>query len=74
MKLLNSQIYVVCTPEGYPLKAYTNEQEAKKHLLNEIIERGNKFKFEVIALEVDDVFYKRLHLVALNTDDKKGGK
>lgn len=71
MKIMDSVIYVVCTPDGTPIKAFTNEHDAKKYLLDQMISRGDTYSYEHIFLEIDDIFYKRLHLVANSIEVKK---
>ena len=58
-KIFDSVIYVVCNPDGVPMKAYTREQSAKDNLLKEMMERGERFSIELVNLDVDLDFAKR---------------
>lgn len=58
-KIFDSVIYVVCNPDGVPMKAYTREQSAKDHLVKEMMERGERFSIELVNLDVDLDFAKR---------------
>lgn len=74
-KVFDSVIYVVCNPDGVPMKAYTSEQSARNHLVNEVMERGDRFSIELVNLDVDMDFAKRakfiLEGIALKEKKKK---
>lgn len=74
-KIFDSVIYVVCNPDGVPMKAYTSEQSARNHLVNEVMERGDRFSIELVNLDVDMDFAKRakfiLEGIALKEKKKK---
>lgn len=74
-KIFDSVIYVVCNPDGVPMKAYTREQSAKDHLVKEIMERGERFSIELVNLDIDTDFAKRakfiLEGIALKEKKKK---
>lgn len=62
-KVFDSVIYVVCNPDGVPMKAYTREQSAKDHLVKEMMERGERFSIELVNLDVDLDFAKRARFI-----------
>lgn len=62
-KIFDSVIYVVCNPDGVPMKAYTREQSAKDHLVKEIMERGERFSIELVNLDIDINFAKRAKFI-----------
>lgn len=70
-KIFDSVIYVVCTPDGVPMKAYTDERAAKK--LKEMMDRGERFSIELVNLDVDIDFCKRakITLDAIRFKEKK---
>ncbi|RHF75055.1 hypothetical protein DW663_01295 [Fusobacterium mortiferum] len=74
-KVFDSVIYVVCNPDGVPMKAYTSEQSARNHLVNEVMERGDRFSIELVNLDIDMDFAKRakfiLEGIALKEKKKK---
>lgn len=74
-KVFDSVIYVVCTPDGTPIKAYTSEECAKNHLVKEMMERGDRFSIELVNLDIDMDFAKRakfiLEGIALKEKNKK---
>lgn len=61
--IYDSAIYVVCTPDGIPIKAYTAEKMAKKYLVDRLMEHGDRFSYEVVNLEIDSDFMQRLKIV-----------
>lgn len=75
--MLNSTIYIVCTPEFVPVVAFTAEKKAKEYMLREIIEKGIECKLECVNLEIDEIFLKRMDVLK-NTifvkKKKKGDK
>lgn len=62
-KIFDSVIYVVCNPDGVPMKAYTREQSAKEHLVKEMMDRGERFSIELVNLDIDMYFAKRAKFV-----------
>lgn len=58
-KVFDSVIYIVCNPDGIPMKAYTSEKGAKEHLVKEMMDRGERFSVELVNLDVDLDFAKR---------------
>ena len=62
-KVFDSVIYVVCTPDGIPMKAYTREHSAKDHLVKEMMERGERFSIELVNLDIDMDFAKRAKFI-----------
>ena len=74
-KIFDSVIYVVCNPDGVPMKAYTREQSAKEHLVKEMMDRGERFSIELVNLDIDMDFAKRakfiLEGIALKEKKKK---
>ena len=62
-KIFDSVIYVVCNPDGVPMKAYTREQSAKKHLVKEMMDRGERFSIELVNLDIDMDFAKRAKFI-----------
>mgnify|MGYP000182861323 FL=1 len=62
-KVFDSVIYVVCNPDGVPMKAYTREQSAKDHLVKEMMERGESFSIEFVNLDIDINFAKRAKFI-----------
>lgn len=62
-KIFDSVIYVVCNPDGVPMKAYTREQSAKDHLVKEMMERGESFSIEFVNLDIDINFAKRAKFI-----------
>lgn len=72
-KIFDSVIYVVCTPDGVPMKAYTSEQSAKNHLVKEMMDRRERFSVELVNLDVDIDFCKRakITLDAIRFKEKK---
>lgn len=72
--MLNSTIYVVCTPDYIPIVAFTNEQKAKEYILKEMIEKGVEYKLEYTNLEIDEIFLKRMEVLAISVRKKNGGK
>lgn len=62
-KIFDSVIYVVCNPDGIPMKAYTSEKAAKNHLVKEIMDRGERFSIELVNLDIDMDFAKRAKFV-----------
>lgn len=62
-KIFDSVIYVVCNPDGVPMKAYTREQSAKEHLVKEMMDRGERFSIELVNLDIDMDFAKRAKIV-----------
>ncbi|MDO5788417.1 MAG: hypothetical protein Q4P79_03040 [Fusobacterium sp.] len=62
-KVFDSVIYVICNPDGVPMKAYTREQSAKDHLVKEMMERGERFSIELVNLDVDLDFAKRARFI-----------
>ncbi len=62
-KIFDSVIYVVCNPDGVPMKAYTREQSAKEHLVKEMMDRGERFSIELVNLDIDMDFAKRAKFV-----------
>ncbi len=62
-KVFDSVIYVVCTPDGMPIKAYTSEQSARNHLVKEMMERGERFSIEFVNLDIDMDFAKRAKFI-----------
>lgn len=63
IKIFDSVIYVVCNPDGVPMKAYTREQSAKEHLVKEMMDRGERFSIELVNLDIDMDFAKRAKFV-----------
>lgn len=62
-KIFDSVIYIVCNPDGVPMKAYTREQSAKDHLVKEMMERGESFSIEFVNLDIDINFAKRAKFI-----------
>ena len=62
-KIFDSVIYVVCNPDGVPMKAYTREQSAKEHLVKEMMDRGERFSIELVNLGTDMDFAKRAKFI-----------
>lgn len=62
-KIFDSVIYVVCNPDGVPMKAYTREQSAKEHLVKEVMDRGERFSIELVNLDIDMDFAKRAKFI-----------
>ncbi|MBM6874418.1 hypothetical protein [Fusobacterium mortiferum] len=62
-KIFDSVIYVVCNPDGVPMKAYTREQSAKEHLVKEMMDRGERFSIELVNLDIDMDFAKRAKFI-----------
>lgn len=63
IKIFDSVIYVVCNPDGVPMKAYTREQSAKEHLVKEMMDRGERFSIELVNLDIDMDFAKRAKFI-----------
>lgn len=70
-KIFDSVIYVVCNPDGVPMKAYTREQSAKDHLVKEMMERGERFSIELVNLDVDLDFIKRVNFTLEMKNNEK---
>lgn len=70
-KVFDSVIYVVCNPDGVPMKAYTREQSAKDHLVKEMMERGERFSIELVNLDVDLDFIKRVNFTLEMKNNEK---
>ena len=62
-KIFDSVIYIVCNPDGVPMKAYTREQSAKEHLVKEMMDRGERFSIELVNLDIDMDFAKRAKFI-----------
>lgn len=62
-KIFDSVIYVVCNPDGVPMKAYTREHSAKEHLVKEMMDRGERFSIELVNLDIDMDFAKRAKFI-----------
>lgn len=62
-KVFDSVIFIVCNPDGVPMKAYTREQSAKDHLVKEMMERGESFSIEFVNLDIDINFAKRAKFI-----------
>lgn len=60
--IYDTAIYVVCTPDGTPIKAYSSEKMAKKYLIDRMMAHGDRFSYDVINLEVDSDFIQRLKI------------
>lgn len=70
-KVFDSVIYVVCNPDGVPMKAYTREQSAKDHLVKEMMERGERFSIELVNLDIDLDFIKRVNFTLEMKNNEK---
>lgn len=62
-KVFDSVIFIVCNPDGVPMKAYTREQSAKEHLVKEMMDRGERFSIELVNLDIDMDFAKRAKFI-----------
>lgn len=73
-KIFDSVIYIVCNPDGVPMKAYTREQSAKDHLVKEMMDRGERFSIELVNLDIDMDFAKRAKFILEGIPLKKSRK
>lgn len=73
-KIFDSVIYIVCNPDGVPMKAYTKEQSAKNHLVKEMMDRGERFSIELVNLDIDMDFAKRAKFILEGISLKKSRK
>lgn len=72
--MLNSTtIYIICTPDYIPIVAFTNEQKAKEYMVREMLDKGTENKLEYVNLEIDEIFLKRMEVLAISVR-KNGGK
>ncbi|MBR8702081.1 MULTISPECIES: hypothetical protein [unclassified Fusobacterium] len=71
--MLNSTIYIICTPQYVPVIAFTSERKAKEYMLDQMLQKGVEYILEYVNLEIDEIFLKRMDILrnTINLSKKK---
>lgn len=64
--MLTVTIYIISNPLGVPAHSFTKEEDAKKEMIKIYAELGEKYTLDQVALDIDDLFYKRIGVLLTN--------
>lgn len=68
--MLNSTIYIICTPQYVPVIAFTSERKAKEYMLDQMLQKGVEYILEYVNLEIDETFLKRMDVLRISKKKK----